>query len=368
MPQAAGLLLNGRVPTPRPEILTDRALNRALLARQGLLEPLNGEAAEVVELTGAVQAQNWAAPPIAMWARTAKRVDLTRALEEGWLIYGVLLRGTLHMVSASQYASYAAVVEGSGATARHRTKAAPSREMDRLRRELLVFASTPRSGLELVDFIEKWMAKHEPALDTDELDHQRKYGWRPLLRWHALMRAPADGNWKRKVPTAQVAAPVSPDSWPTPERALWDVVTWHLRAFGPATADDVAQWIGWRTPPVRAALEAMELERFQDERGRKLYDLPEAPRPDPQTPAPPRLLPWFDNVILAYAPAGRGRILPDDYKDRVYRRANLQWLPTILVDGMVAGTWAPRSCLNPFVALPKAATVELERLLAECPA
>lgn len=348
-------------------MLTDRALNRALLARQGLVEPLNGEAVEVMKVTGAVQAQNWAAPPIGIWARTGTQVDLTPALGERRLIYGVLLRGTLHMVSASQYPSYAAVVEGSGAIAWHRTKAAPSREMDDLRKELLFFASTPRSGHELVDFIERWIAKHELALDTDELDHQRKYGWRPLLRWHALVRAPADGNWKRKAPAARVAAPVLPDRWPTPETALRDVLRWHLRAFGPATADDVAQWIGWRTPPVRIALEAMDLERFQDVRGRRLYDLPEAPRPDPQTPAPPRLLPWFDNAILAYAPASRGRILPDEYKDHVYRRANLQWLPTILVDGMVAGTWAPSSGLNPFVRLPKAATVELERLLAECP-
>lgn len=361
------MLLNGRVPASGLKVLTDRALNRALLARQGLLEPLKGEAVEVVEVTGAIQAQNWAAPAIGIWARTGKPVDLTPGLEEGRLLYGFLLRGTLHMVSASHYPSYAAVVEGSGATAWHRTKAAPSPEMDDLRRELLVLASTPQSGPELVDFIEKWIAKHEPALHTDELDHQRKYGWRPLLRWHALMRAPADGNWKRRAPTARVAAPVSPDSWPTPETALRHVLTWHLRAFGPATADDVAQWIGWRTPPVRAALDAMDLERFQDERGRLLYDLVEAPRPDPQTPAPPRLLPWFDNVILAYAPVSRGRILPDEYRDRVYQRVNLQWLPTILVDGMVVGTWAPRSGLNAFVGLPRAAVVELERLLAECP-
>jgi len=357
----------GRVSTQRLEVLTAKALNRALLARQGLLEPLQGEPVDVVEVTGAVQAQNWAAPPIGIWARTGKRVDLTPALETRRLFYGVLLRGTLHMVSARQYPSYAAVVEGSGATAWHRTEAPPPREMDDLRRELLVFATTPRSGPELVDFIEKWMAKHAPALDTHELDHQRKYGWRPLLRWHALMRAPVDGNWGRRAPTAHVAAPASPDSWPTPEAALRDVLTWHLRAFGPATADDVAQWIGWKTPPVRIALEAMDLELFQDERGRRLYDLPEAPRPDPQTPAPPCLLPWFDNVILAYAPVSRGRILPDEYRDRVYQRANLQWLPTILVDGIVAGIWAPRSGLSSFVRLPRAVDVELERLLAECP-
>jgi hypothetical protein len=126
--------------------------------------------------------------------------------------------------------------------------------------------------------------------------------------------------------------------------------------------------MGWNSSRVRAAFDAMELERFQDERGRPLYDLPGAPRPDPETPAAPRLLPWFDSVILAYAPQNRSRVLPDEYRDRLYQRANLQWLPAILVDGMVAGSWSPRGGLKPFRNLPAAVTIELERLLGECPA
>lgn len=353
---------------PDAEVLTDRALNRALLARQGLLHPLTGGVIEVVESIGPVQAQNWAAPPVGIWARTGKPPDLPPALGQRQLIYGFLLRGTLHLVSARQYPGYAAVVEASGATAWHRTGAAPRGELDNLRRELLDFASTPRSGPALVDFIEEWVAKHSPAVDAAELEHQRRYGWRPLLRWHALARVPEDGDWNRKPPTARVAAVPRPESWPAVEQALPEVLGWHLRAFGPATAEDVAQWIGWKTPPVRAALDAMDLARFQDQRGRRLYDLPEAPRPDPDTPTPPRLLPWFDNVILAYAPTSRTRILIDEYRDRVYQRANLQWLPAILVDGMVAGTWAPRSGLNPFSRLPRSVMAELERLLIECPA
>jgi hypothetical protein len=349
------------VPDLGAQKLSDRALNRALLARQGLLEPLTGTDAEVVEAIGPVQAQNWAAPPVAIWARTDKAVDLKPALEQQQLIYGFLLRGTLHVVSARHYPSYAAVVEASGVTA------SPP-EMGDLRRDLLGFASRPRAGTELVEFIEDWVGRRGPGLEAGELERQRTYRWRPLLRWTALVRAPEDGRWGRKAPLARVAAPVSPERWPASESALKDVVTWHLRAFGPAGPDDVAQWIGWRTPPVRAAMEGMDLERFEDERGRKLYDLPDAPRPPPEVPAPPRLLPWFDNAILAYAPAHRARILPDEHKDRVYQRANLQWLPTILVDGMVAGTWAPRSGLNPFAKLPRPVVAELEALLAQCPA
>jgi hypothetical protein len=104
----------------------------------------------------------------------------------------------------------------------------------------------------------------------------------------------------------------------------------------------VAGWIGWRTPPVREAFERLggDLERFEDEDGRALYDLPDAPRPDPETPAPPRLLAAFDSVLLAYAAKRRARILPDQHRDAVYERRNLQIRPSYLVDGLVAGTWS----------------------------
>jgi hypothetical protein len=314
----------------------------------------------VVEAIGPVQAQNWAAPPLAIWARTGRAVDLAPALEQRQLIYGFLLRGTLHLVSTRDYPSYAAVVEASGVIA-------SASGLDNLRRDLLGFAATPRAGTELVEFIEDWVGRRRPALEASELARQRSYRWRPLLRWTALVRAPEGGRW-RKAPRAQVAAPIAPDRWPAPEAALKDVVTRHLRAFGPAGPDDVAQWIGWKTPRVRAAMEGMDLDRLEDERGRKLYDVPGAPRPDPEVPAPPRLLPWFDNAILAYSPSQRARIMPVEYKDRVYQRANLQWLPTILVDGMVAGTWAPRSSLNLFTKFPRPVVAELEALLAQCPA
>ncbi|HEX6350258.1 MAG TPA: winged helix DNA-binding domain-containing protein [Candidatus Dormibacteraeota bacterium] len=314
-----------------------------------------GGPVEVIEAIGAVQAQNAAAPAVGVWARTGRVPDLMPALQDGRLLRGTLLRGTLHLVSARQYPAYAAVVEASGLLAQVR--------FDALRVALLDHAAKPRSHAELVDFIEGWVATNQSAIDPAELARQRQYNWRPLLRWHALVRPPGAAR-----PTDQVAAPVPPERWPDADSALRDVAAYHLRAFGPAGADDVAQWIGWKTPPVRAALEAMDLARFEDERGRRLYDHPDAPRPDPDTPAPPRLLPWFDNVVLAYAPAHRARILPDEYRDRVYVRANLQWLPLVLLDGMVAGTWAPKTGLQLFVKPSKGDAATLERLLAECPA
>jgi hypothetical protein len=154
------------------------------------------------------------------------------------------------------------------------------------------------------------------------------------------------------------------------------VVRRHLRAFGPAGADDVAQWIGWKVPPVRAGLERLEgeLERFEDSGGRALYDLPGAPRPDPDGAAPVRLLPWFDSVLLAYAAGRRARILPDEHREAVYNRKNLQIRPTFLVDGLVAGIWAIDAkgrkaalTLTPLRKIPKRTTKalvdEAERLV-----
>jgi hypothetical protein len=93
---------------------------------------------------------------------------------------------------------------------------------------------------------------------------------------------------------------------------------------------------------VRAAFERLdgELVALEDEKGRALFDLPDAPRPDPETPAPPRLLAAFDSVLLAYASKRRERILPDEHRDAVYERRNLQIRPSYLVDGLVAGTWS----------------------------
>jgi hypothetical protein len=131
---------------------------------------------------------------------------------------------------------------------------------------------------------------------------------------------------------------------PTSAKAdgLTVLVRHHLRAFGPAAAEDVASWIGYVRPArLREVLDAMapELVRFRDGAGRLLYDLEASPRPSAEVAAPVRYLSWFDSLLLAYAPRFRGRILPEPYRPAVIRTANLQVLATLLVDGMVAGTW-----------------------------
>jgi hypothetical protein len=214
-----------------------------------------------------------------------------------------------------------------------------------MRDALLEFAGDrPRTNEEVGEFAETWVSEHPDAIDSRELEAQRSLKWRPIYRWSALRRVPGDGGWGGKAPAEHLTAPIPPGRRRAPslEDALEQLARFHLRAFGPASAEDVACWIGWRTPPIRELLDGLadELVSFEDDRGRTLYDLPEAPRPDPDTPAPPRLLGAFDSTLLAYVPRCRERILPEGMREVVYQKANLQIRPTLLLDGLVAGTWS----------------------------
>ncbi len=336
--------MSARVPAQR---LSDRRLGRATLARQGLLERLPGSPVEVVEAVGAVQSQQWSAVVAGLSARAQKcpPEEVYAALADGQLVTGTLLRRTRHLCSRSEHPAYAMVADSMGANAWWRTAPPPGRGAHALRRDLLRYVSTmPRSVDETTSFIETWLDERPGVLSEAELTEQRRYGWRPYRAGSDFLRAPADGRWGPRTPSGFLAAPSPPslERAPDRDRALADVVRRHLRAFGPAGADDVAAWTGLAVPPVRAALEAMRSETavYEGEDGRVLYDLQGAPLPDEDTPAPARMLPWFDAVLLAFAPARRSRVLAPEHRDAVYSRANLQVRPTLLVDGRIAGTWA----------------------------
>ena len=136
----------------------------------------------------------------------------------------------------------------------------------------------------------------------------------------------------------------------------------YLAAFGPASVDDMASWLGVTTPAIRAVLDVVAPRTFRDEAGRRLYDVARAPLPSEDTPAPARLLPKWDSPLLAYAPSERSRILPDAYRKRVIA-PNGDVAQTFLVDGFVAGTWKVdkgRFRLEPFARLPASTRRELE--------
>jgi hypothetical protein len=353
--------------------LSDRALNRALLARQGLLTPFDAEysLAAVVESIGAVQAQHWpaVAESLATRVRGFDPGRLYRALAAGDLVVGTSIRRTLHLVSAREHGTYAAVAGASGVDDWWRAGGPPPGGGSALRADLLAFAERTRTADELAAFVEQRVGDR---LDPAELAAQRQYRWRPFYTWSRLVRVPPDGTWSARTPAAYRAAPGEPVD---ADVALEAAVRCHLRAFGPAAADDVATWLGTKTPPVRRALARLGPESFPDAAGRTLYDLPAAPRPDAGVPAPVRLLPSFDSTLLAYAHRHRRRILPDEHRDRVYARANLRIRPSLLVDGFVAGTWsvaatrrAATLTVTPFRALDEATRADIEaegcRLLA----
>jgi hypothetical protein len=315
--------------------------------------------ARALEAIGAIQAQYRPSIAAALWIRVEgfEPSHLQEALDSREIVVGTLLRNTIHAVSAREYPYYSEAVEASGVFDWRRTKSAYEPEMETLRRHIRQFANTPRSQEELAAFVEEWLRSHRLQLDTSELERQRQYNWRAVVRWARLIRI-----------GALLAAPPG-GSQPGAEEAVDHVVQAHLRAFGPASAADIAAWTALRAALVRASLARLEthLEHFQDEAGRQLFDLSDASRPDAQTPAPVRVLPWFDSVLLAYEPAERARILPPEYRDRVYLSRNLQWLPTILVDGFVAGTWSAKLdrknavlTLEPFVKLGRTARRDLE--------
>jgi hypothetical protein len=164
------------------------------------------------------------------------------------------------------------------------------------------------------------------------------------LRWRTrtltpLIHLPPGGTWSHYGRT-QLGAMESVLGVELPPRdeAAERLVRSYLAAFGPATQEDLLRFGGIRVGDVRAGLDGVELHRFRDERGRVLLDLPRAPLPDGDTPAPVRFLPKWDSSLLAYAPPERTRILPEKYRSTVIAK-NGDVVPTVLVDGFVAATW-----------------------------
>ncbi len=349
-----------KVPTNQDNA-TPAQLNRSLLARQGLLARSDAGLVEAVEAFGAIQAQQWSAPPLGLWNRLRGFAadDLWTALERGDLLTGMLMRRTLHLVSAREHPAYSRVASDSGVGGWLLRGVEPPERAGEMLADTLRYAARVRTGDELTGYAEKWVAAHPDALPAAAVEAQREYAWRPFRAQPGFVRAPADGQWSKRTPAAYRAAPAAMHD-PDP---AWDlVVRRHLAAFGPAGADDVAYWLGCPVKTAKAVLERLDPVTLGEQGSRRvLYDLPSAPRPDADVEAPPRLLPAFDGALLGYAANRRGRILPDAYRDRVYQRANLRWLPTLLVDGMVAGTWSTQTkrgaavvAVTAFAALPRA--------------
>jgi hypothetical protein len=326
-------------------VLTRRELNRALLARQLLLERQSLTAAKAVEYLGGLQAQSTPSPYLSLWTRLDgfERYELTEALTRRRLVKALLQRGTLHLVTPKHYWAIATVRRELAPTAWP-----PSYEA------LVPLSRIAELGslvLEELDGRELTLKDVQALLEPHA--HERvppTFLWRRIQAHAYVIHVPPSGIWGyggHGVYTA--AAGKLRGAPPSPEEAFDRLVRTYLAAYGPATKQDVGQWAGIpRLAPIAASMERLTLRTFRDESGKLLYDLPRAPLPDPETPAPPRLVPRFDNLVLSHA--DRSRILGDVPSARLVTNNGLVHA-TILVDGFVAGIWqldGGRVRLEPF--------------------
>ena len=347
--------LSGRVGPA--QALTRRQLNRATLARQMLLarEPVSVPDA-VARLAGQ-QAQEAKPPFLGLCTRLSSfaPADLAGALHRREVVRGMLMRGTLHLVTAADYLAFRPalqpVMEQAVRVLGARAKGLELEPVLAAAREL--FAQRPRTFGELRTLL----AAAFPAVD------ERALGY--TVRTHLpLVMVPTDDRWAFPANSQFTLA----QEWlGQPVPAVGDpraLALGYLAAFGPASAADLQAWSGLRA--VQEALDGLrpQLRTFRDERGRELFDLPEAPRPADDVPAPPRFLPEFDNVLLAHS--DRSRIVADSDRARVVTK-NLRVRATLLWDGFVRGTWelkrkgkAATLVVSPFEALPAGAVAECE--------
>ena len=344
------------------EVLGRRALNRALLARQFLLRREPRDVAETIEHLVGMQAQSPNAPYVGLWARLDPfhPDDLVRLITDRLAVRVSLMRTTLHLVTARDCLALRpvlrVVLERGLYTGSPFGRNLAGMDME----ELLATGRTlleeqPRTTAALGKLLrERW-----PDRDAVSLAHGIRY-LMPVVQLppRGIWGAGGQATWTTV--EAWLGRPVGTD--PMPDK----MILRYLAAFGPATVMDIQAWC-WLTK-LREAVERLRprLQTFRDEQGNELFDLPEAPRPDPDTPAPPRFLPEYDNLLLSHA--DRIRVIADEYRTRVFTRG------AVLVDGFVTGSWkinrgrAATLSIDLFVPLSApdriAVTEEGERLLA----
>ncbi|WP_327352992.1 winged helix DNA-binding domain-containing protein [Streptomyces sp. NBC_01304] len=316
--------------------ITARELNRATLSRQLLLEREPLTVPDGVRRVVALQAQHPASPYLALWNRLAgfAPADLDAAFAERSVAKATLMRITLHAVHAEDYPVFRAAMQPTLYASRLGFRFAEAgltpADADELVPELLAFADRPRTSAEMQAWVE------------ERLGAEKKDGaWWGLKAYAPLHHAPTDALWSFGHRPSFVAAGTPAHTGRAVEpAALRTLILRYLAGFGPASLADVAQFAMVQRSAVREALRALDdtLEQLQGPDGAALFDLPDAPRPSAETPAPPRLMAMWDSILLAYA--DRSRVIPPAYRPLVIRR-NGDVLPTLLVDGHVAGVWRP---------------------------
>lgn len=313
------------------DIRSTRALNRALLARQMLLTREPVAVTDAIERLVGQQAQAASSPYIGLWSRLAgfTRDDLAREIEARRVVKATLMRGTLHLMTTDDYLRLRGTIQealsvGQQSIAKQRGHA--DLDIDTVVEIGRAFmAEAPRTFSEL--------SKHLESLYPDTDPGAMRYTVRTHL---PMVQVPTETHWsypgtaKFTLAETWLGTPI-PDTIDLPA-----LVRRYLAAFGPAGVTDMQKWSGLpKLGPLFASMRD-ELTVVLDGK-RELFDLPDMPMPAPDTPAPVRFLPEFDNILLSHT--NRTRIVAPEHEAAIIIPGNLRFRPSVLIDGFVAATW-----------------------------
>jgi hypothetical protein len=301
---------------------------------------------------GTLQAQYAPSMYIGLWSRMEAfaRDRLDEALERRRVVQGTLMRATIHLVSRSDYWPAAIGIR-------------------RGRRELWLKASYRRdySAAQMSAAARKLRRRLGDGTMTRNEIHELlgsdSVVTNGVNMWIDLVRVPPSGTWERRRADIYAAA----EHWLGPRPSALDegvgielLIRRYLTGYGPAAVGEIADWAGLHPKRLAPTVERIKLRRFVGEDGTELLDLPRAPLPDPETPAPVRFLPTWDATLLVHA--RRTGVLPEEHRPKVFNTRTPQSVSTFLVDGRVAGTWRfekGKIKTKPFGKLDAAARREL---------
>ncbi|MBO3745108.1 AlkZ family DNA glycosylase [Streptosporangiaceae bacterium NEAU-GS5] len=330
------------------ETLTTRRLNRATLDRQLLLTRAGLGPVAAVERLLAMQAQEPRHPFTGLWSRIDgfRRDDLLSALADGTIVRATLMRATLHLMSAADYAAFRMALAPGLALALGRAEMFDGIDMERLLPvATALLKDRPRDFNELRALL--------AAEFPDANDRALGYAVRTQL---PLVMVPTGDPWGFPA-SAAFTLPAELSAEPR----LEELLRRYLAAYGPASYQDAQVFLGLKG--LKAVMGAMDLATYKDERGRILYDLPEASLPEEDVPAPARFLPEFDSLVLAHD--DRRRIIADAFRPQVITK-NLRVKAVFMWDGFARGLWqwdlkrgTATVRMTPFEPLPPAAIDEL---------